>query len=243
MKAVKISGLNVVIIDDELNSRELLRRFLESYCQGVNVIGEAQSVQTGINLINSSNPDLVFLDIEMSGGTGFDILENFKEASFLTCFVTGYEQYAIKAIKVGAFDYLLKPVEIGELKAVVEKAKEVTMSKRENPSIIINESGRFMVIKTDDIIKVEVDGNYTFLYLEDNRRVISNEKLGHFEEILPESLFYRTHKSHIISLKHIVELKKSRTGSVTLSDKSIVPIASRRMKDFLERLEAYKSNF
>jgi len=244
MISKKDENINVVIIDDESNSRELLKTFLTSYCTNVHIVGEAEDVESGISIINKTMPDLLLLDIEMDGGTGFDILSEFRDAPFLTCFVTGYDQYAIKAIKAGAFDYLLKPVNIQEIKEVIKKAKKIFADKKESskPSLILNESGKYNIIKIDEIIKVEVDGNFSFLYLINNKRVISSEKLGYFEEILPSNMFYRTHKSHIINHNFIVEIEKGRTGNVKLSDKSIVPIASRRIKHFLEHLDAYKKS-
>ena len=113
--------LKSIVIDDERKSRQLLKTLIKEYCQGIEVVGDAASVSTGIEIINNENPDLIFLDIEMPGGDGFTLLETFKKANFLTCFVTGYSQYAIKAIKHGAFDYLLKPVEISELQLTVAK--------------------------------------------------------------------------------------------------------------------------
>jgi len=242
MKIDQSPNLKVIIIDDELNSRELLRTFLTSYCSDIDILGEAESVDSGLKLINRTQPDLLLLDIELDGGTGFDILSHLNNSSFLTCFVTGYDQYAIKAIKAGAFDYLLKPVNIQELKDMIEKAKNVISEQKEtkDPTLIINESGKYIIIKVEEIIKIEVDGNFSFLYLSDKKRIISSEKLGYFEEVLPKTCFYRTHKSHIVNLKFIKSVEKSRTGNVLLQDNTQIPVASRRMKSFMDHLKTYK---
>ena len=230
--------MKVLIIDDEINSRELLNTLLYRYCNGVTEVWKASSVATAIEKININKPDLVFLDIEMPGGNGFNLLDHFNKAEFLTCFTTGYESYAIKAIEYGAFGYLLKPIDLDRLKKLVDKAKGIIDSKEYTSSIILQETEKIHSIKEKDIIYLESEGNYCFLMLKDGSKVISSKNLSYFEEILSENLFYRTHKSFVINLSYISVVTEGRTGSATMSDGKVIPIASRRFKGFTHR---YKS--
>lgn len=235
--------LSVVIIDDEKNSRELLKKLLSKYCEQVEVLGMANSVSTGIHLLNNHNPDLLFLDIEMPGGTGFDLLENIKDASFETCFVTGYEKYAIKAIKHGAIDYLLKPVEISELKAAVAKCKKLKkeQSNARKKSIIVSDAEQYTVISIEKIVQIDVINNYTVIVLNKNKKVLSKERLNYFENILPPECFIRTHKSHIVNLNYVESLISGRSLSVNLKNGDKLPVAARRKKEFLLSFEQFNS--
>lgn len=238
-----MSTLNVIIIDDEKGSRELLNTLLENYCDNVNVLGMGESVDSGLNLINSSKPDLIFLDIEMPGGDGFTLLESLSDSSFDTCFVTGYKKYALKAIKHGCLDYLLKPVEISELKNVVTKAKEAKIKKQINKkeSLVINEGHKFTVVDIEDIICISTDNNYATIYLK-SETILSSDSLSNLMESLiknyPENCpFVRTHKSHIINLNHIQNFENGRTIIVNMSNNVNIPVAARRKKEFIEAFE------
>ncbi len=232
--------LRTVIIDDEKNSRELLRTFLQKYTEDVEIVDEAESIDTGIHIINKNKPDLVFLDIELTGGTGFELLDKLKETDFMCCFVTGYSEYAIKAIKYNAFDYLLKPLDKSELISVIDKAKSrVSHEEIPHKSLFINESGRIQIIEIDEIEFLAANGNYTIINMVDNKKVVSSESLVYFEDVLPCNAFCRIHKSHIIHLSQIKELEMGRTGTVFLNSGQSLPIASRRKKECLEKLKKY----
>ncbi len=235
--------LDIIIIDDEKNSREILRTFVGKYCDEVNIVGEASSVQNGLELLNNTNCDLIFLDIEMAGGTGFDLLDSFDKGKCLICFVTGYELYAIKAIKYGAFDYLLKPLNIQELKTVIAKAKEIILNKSKiQDQMMLNESGKIIVIEYDKIEYLTVNSNYTTIYKKTKKAILSSKNLSHFDSILPKSMFIRIHKSFIVNFREISEVKISRTGRLKLKSGVELSIASRRKKDFIDRLKTYIPN-
>jgi len=233
--------LKTVIIDDEKNSRELLRNFVENYCEDTLVIGEAQSIEEAKLLLSGINTDLIFLDIEMKGGTGFDLLDDVNELDALICFVTGYDEYAIRAIKYGAFDYLLKPVSIEELKNLIEKAKKHISENIENDTrqLVIADGSKLNMIQHSDIEYLLADGNYIFIYLDNGKRHISGDSLSHFENTLPKNMFVRTHKSCIVNLSAIKEVEFSRTGSILLKSGIELPVASRRKKVFIDSLNAF----
>ena len=233
--------MKTIIIDDERNSREILDSILKEYCEGVEVVGEAESVTSGIQVINNLQPDLIFLDIEMPGGDGFKILEAFEEANFLTCFVTGYEQYAIKAIKHGAFDYLLKPIDIDDLVIAVEKAKKILneQSQKQNQSLIISDGQRMWVVKQEDIIHIKAEDNYSILYLDNDEKIISSDSLNHYEGMLEEHGFFRSHKSHIINFKAVASVGKGRASTIKLKNGDTVALAARRKKSFYDLLKFF----
>lgn len=236
--------IDTIIVDDEKNSRELLSSFLKEYCSDINIVGKAKNVEEGHSLINEKKPKLIFLDIELSGGSGFDILDNIKATNVLTCFVTGYSEYAIKAIKYGAFDYILKPLDKEELVNVVKKAKKhLNNGENAKSSIVLYEGQKIIHIECADIEHIEVDGNYCIIHHKDKRKTLSGENLKHFNSILPEDEFSRIHKSYIIKLSEIKELEMKRTGLVTLKSGKTLPIASRRKKEFIKKLmEFMKEN-
>ena len=235
--------LNAIIVDDEQNSRELLNNLISRYTQGVNILGEADSVRSGIDLINQTKPDIVFLDIEMPGGDAFDLLSKFKESNFLTCIVSGYDKYAIKAIKYGAFDYILKPLEITELQSCIRKAiiHRETQKPSQYDSLILQEADNYWVIDIEDIICVEAADNYVTIHVENDRQIISSKTLSYFESVLPTELFNRIHKSHIINVSKIISIQDGRSPLAILKCGRELNVATRRKKEFFEHFRMFQS--
>lgn len=222
--------MKALIIDDERHSRELLSTLLGKYCTHITKIKLAASVELAIPIINEMEPDIVFLDIEMPQHSGFDLLDILTQVSFLTCFVTGYEQYAIKAIKYGAFDYILKPVNIDELINVVAKAEKTTKAPRINtPSLMIKSTNRIDVVQLQKILYLKAVGNYTDFYLSNNDTVSSAKKIGEYESLLPDSQFFRTHRSYIVNISSVVNLSSTRTGEIILKNGDALPVSSRKL--------------
>lgn len=236
--------VKAVIIDDEINSRELLTTLLEKYCDGVNVAGSGTNVLEGINLINAVKPDLIFLDIEMPDGTGFDLLDTLSNANYLTCFTTGYDKYAIKAIEYGAFGYILKPIDIEALRKVISKAqnqlKVSTARPEDSQTIIINDQDNFWVLQYDEIINIESAGNYSLVYTVESKKLLCHNTLNQLEEGLESNNFFRCHRSHIVNLKYINSVENGRTGTAILTNDLVVPIANRRLKEFKKAISALK---
>ena len=248
---LKTEKTNAVIIEDETNSRELLANMLQNYCNSIEVVGEAHDVKTGIAVIQKYNPDVIFLDIEMPGGDGFKILDAFPIVAFQVIFVTGYDEYAIKAIKYSALDYILKPIDLEELKNAIKKIIPSTSDKRQNikflqsslkkrqkepDKLILPGNKRHVVVPFNQIIKIIANGNYAEFFLEGNKIRISSYSLAHYESILPEGRFLRIHKSHLINLQKVTTYQSGRGGKVFLSDGSSLDIAARKKSAFVRML-------
>ncbi len=207
--------LTAIIIDDEQKGRIALRQKLQDYCTAVQLTGEAENGEDGIRLIEKNKPDIVFLDIEMPRMDGFEMLHRLPEKKFHLIFTTAYDQYAIKAFKVAAFDYLLKPIDIEELKSAVSKIYNQSPVNTEKKLVILEQSldsknifskiaiptlDGLLFFNIGDIIHLEASSNYTTIYFKDHPKLTASKTLKDFEELLPAHIFFRTHHSHIINL-------------------------------------------
>lgn len=226
--------MRIVVVDDERNSRELMKTLLAMYCNEVN-IKTASDVLSAVDTINSFKPHLIFLDIELKGETGFSVLKKFKDASFLVCFATGYVEYALQAANSHAFGYLVKPIDIEELKEVVNRARN-KIKDLPDPSqlntILIQEAADYWVIDTAMISYIVSEDSYNFLYKVDGEKILTTKSLSYYEDILPENMFYRSHRSAILNFSFIKQIKEARTGKATMKDGREIPIANRRSKEF-----------
>lgn len=243
--------VKVVIIDDEKNGRDIVKQYLSFYCDDIDVIGEANSVESGFELLSKQTPDIVFLDIQMPDGTGFNLLEKLPQRNFKVIFVTAYDQFALKAIKFSASDYILKPVEPDEFVEAVERVKSelanqnqtnddridalLSISKKNDfTKIGLPTSEGIQFVKVDDIVRCEADGPYTQVFLSTGERVMVSKNLKIYEDLFANSNFIRVHKSHLINTSYIDKYMNSGGdgGSVAMADGSIVEV-SRRKKDEL----------
>ncbi len=246
--------MRTLIVDDEVNARQLVRNILEMYCDKVEIVGEAVDVKDAVKKIKSLKPDLCLLDIQMPDGTGFDLLKKCKPLNFDFIFITAFEQYAIKAIKMSALDYIVKPINTNELVQAVEKASErqeeafVGEQKLDNyiqnlqrdpgeKRIMMNTLDALYSIKVKDIIRCEADKNYTEIFLASQKKLVISKTLKEFEEMLVESGFFRTHQSHLINISFIESFEKGLSGVAVLADGSKIPVSSRRKESFLQLLE------
>ena len=239
--------LKAIIIDDEENGRISLRRKLETYCPEVEVVAEAGSAEQGIELIDQHNADIVFLDIEMPKLNGFDMLERVSPFTFHLIFTTAHDHYAIDAIRSNAFDYLLKPVDIEELKRAVariirlkEKSSEEvmivahkTILQGVNRIIIPTMEGR-LFLDTSVIMHIEAQNNYSIFYLRDQPKITVSKTLKEIEEILPAGYFFRIHHSHVINLNFVKKYVKGNGGHVELQDGTLLDVSRRKKDDFLK---------
>jgi len=241
--------MKAVIIDDENSSRQVLRDMLEKYCIDVSILGEASGCKEGVELIQEVKPELVFLDIQMPDGTGFNLLEEFESPSFDVVFVTAFDQYAIKAIKFSALDYLLKPINPQDLIKAVEKFKQKSSTgdinkrldvlmqnlgegKGKPKKIILSTAEGYHVVNPDDIVRCQSDSYYTNFYFVDGKRIIVSKTLKDFEEMLTDFGFVRSHKSHLVNIKYIKSFLRVDGGCIVLSDGTEVPV-SRRKRDYI----------
>jgi two-component system, LytTR family, response regulator len=247
--------IKALIVDDEPNAREVLGRLLGAFCPEVEIVGMAGTVTDGFMMIQQLKPELLFLDVEMQGETGFDLVQRFQNPHFKVVFVTAYDQYALKAIKFSALDYLMKPVNNVELVNAVQKARQYVQSKthfdnlqnlittlknpldRKNKIAISTQSGIEM-IEIDNIVRCEASGSYTTLYLNDQRRIVSSRDLKSYQELLEDYNFFRVHDSHLIAYFHVQKVLNEDGGVVITSSNERIPISRRRKSDFQDWLKA-----
>jgi two-component system LytT family response regulator len=243
-----------VIIDDEINNCENLKELIHQYCKEIEIVGQANSAVDGFSLIKQCSPQLVFLDIQMPGGTGFDLLERLQPTSFEVIFVTAYDQYAIKAIRLCAIDYLLKPINILDLKAAVHRAIIAISNKKpsqgiskmldnaqngfENLTIALPTSERVIYVKVSEIIRCLGDNNYTTVYLNSGESILVSKTLKEYEELLAESSFLRVHQSHLINFKYVRSYEKQDGGYLKMTDGSSISISRQRKQSVLNKLNS-----
>ena len=245
--------IRTVLVDDETDSIRVLERLLETHCPKVSIVGKASGVESGLEIIQASKPDLLFLDIEMTQGNAFDLLNKLKPLNFLVIFVTAFADYAIRCFKYSALDYLLKPIDIDELVSAVGRAAERLQEKnltdqlkvfqenigtyqlyQQKLAVPIPTGLMFVVIK--DIIRLEAKGSYTVIHLQNKEQLLTTRNIKEYEMMLPESIFFRAHNSHIINLLQIKKYHKGRGGSVIMEDGSAIDVASRRREEFIRRM-------
>ncbi len=237
--------LKAIIVEDEANSREILRNYLQKYCPKVNLLGEASSIQEGLKLIEENTLDLVFLDVEMPFGNAFDLLEKVPDRNFETVFVTAYNQYAIDALNNHAAYYLMKPINIDELVKAVDyvaeiKEKEAQISdtvltpkiNKVESKITIPQQDGFQVLNVANILYCKADDNYTEIYLE-NKKIVVSKTLKYFEEALSPFSFARIHKSFLVNVNEIVKYRKGKGGSVVLSNGKEIIVSASKKKELL----------
>lgn len=240
--------IKAIIIDDEPNCCEILATLLERYCPQVKVADICYSGQAAVNSIVEMDPDIVFLDIEMPNMNGFELLEKLQSVHFKLIFTTSYDQYAIKAIRFSALDYLLKPIDREELQNAVKKAMleldrpmpqqfEVLMQKLKktgngNQKIALPTMEGLQLIAIDQIISCASDRNYTSIYLKQKQKMLISRPLKEMEELLEDYSFLRVHHSYLVNLKEISKYIRGEGGYLVMSDGSIVDI-SRSKKDLL----------
>ena len=242
--------IKAIIIDDEHSGRQSLQQALGQYCPDVEILQSCESPETGITAIRIQKPDLVFLDVQMPNLSGFDVLQKLSPIDFEVIFVTSYDQYAIKAIKFSAIDYLLKPVDVDDLIHAVQRARENLQKngkQQRYQSVLHNinyASGKIEKLavptlegidffRTDDIIYCEADGSYTTLYMAGHQKQVISKNLKDFENLLTNSGFCRVHNSHLINMGHIQKYIKGDGGYVILTDNHHVDISRRRKDIFL----------
>lgn len=231
--------LTAVIVDDELHGRENLRMILENYCPEIEVTGIAASVTEALTLAGKLSPQVVFLDINMPVLDGFDFLELTPDRTFLTVFVTAYNEYGINAVKAGAAEYLLKPIDIRELKKTVTKLlalNEKNGTPLPTPSfdkIIVPETNGFSVLNVDEIVRFEAEGSYCYIFTADGKKATVSRTLSDFEKSLPAGVFCRVHRSSLINLDLVKEYSVIDGGTVTMTDGTRIEVSRRKTNYFI----------
>ncbi len=241
-----------IIIDDETNNQELISNLLNSYTENIQVVAIADSVETAYHAIIEHQPDLIFLDIQMPDGTGFDLLKKFDKINFKVIFVTAHQEYAIEAFKYSAIDYLLKPLSPANLILAVKKVEEsisgeeinlklktllsnISEPLKNKKKIVLKTMERIYSVDINDIIRFESDGGYSKVYLLDGKRIMVSRTMKEFEDMLLDVNFLRVHNSHLINMNHLYCFEKTE-GHVVMKDDSIVPVSNRKREQLLELL-------
>ena len=251
-------ALQVFIIDDEQNARNNLKIILEEYCPQVQVIGEAGSAEEARTFLKTHNPDLLFLDINMPNEDGFELLESIENKTFSVIFITAHNQFALKALKAGAVDYIEKPIDIEELQKAVSKIKSGNKENRDlnyemikqlllenkddsrSDTIAVPTLSGYEIIKAKDIVHLKADESYTIIYLADGKKCMSSMTIARYERVLDKGTFFRVHKSHIINTRHHLKEFNRHEGNVAIMDNGeAIPVARRKLSNFIATIKTF----
>lgn len=247
--------IKAIIIDDEQMAREALFNVLNREHSDITVVGQAANVAQGYEQIVELSPSLVFLDIMMPDGSGFDLLRRFPKANFKVVFVTAFDNFTIEALRFSAFDYLLKPINTHELAFALERFRETVSQpddlstkletfftnldeqERDKKKIILKTTNSIHLVPIGSVIRCEADANYTLFHFTNQPKLLISKPLKHFEEMLEEYGFLRVHQSHLINLRHLVRIDKVDGGTIVLTDNTSVPISVRKRDQVFKLLE------
>lgn len=253
-------AIKTIIIDDEQNARENLKLILADFCKDVNVIGEADSAVSARKIIAKHKPDLLFLDINMPNEDGFELLASIKNKNFSVIFITAHNQFALKALKAGAIDYIEKPIDVEDLQIAVSKINvktgvdvDFTMiktllaeykneSKAESKAetIAVPTLSGYEILKAEDIVHLEADESYTRIFLADGTKCISSMTIARYEKVLDNNTFFRVHKSHIINTRHHLKEFNRHDGNLAIMDTGeMIPVARRKLSGFISAIKTF----
>lgn len=250
------ASLDCIIVDDENTSRETLKMLLQFHLPHVNVVAEADSIFTAQKAVSEHHFDILFLDINMPSGSGFSLLESLDKIDFDVIFVTAHEDYAIKAIRYSAMDYLLKPVDPELLKSAVGRCAENPRSSLQTPEleliaqyirkrsytgdkILLSTNSGYRVIDLHDIIRCEGEGSYTTIHLTNGEKILESKTLKYFESLFDSDMFFRSYQSHLINLSHITEYKTGRGGTIKMSDHQELKVSREKKKALIDRMKRH----
>lgn len=245
--------LRAVIIDDIDSIRIKNTELITRYCPNVAIMAEAVDVKSGVEIIKKFLPDLVFLDVEMPDGTGFDLLQQLKPINFKVIFITGFQDFAIRAFRFSAIDYLLKPLDPADLVDAVKKAEE-TLHKEaleikfgtlftniERPKnlqkLVLKTNEKLYSVNVQDIVHCESEKNYTTFYFIDGLKLVVSTTLKEYETLLTPHGFFRAHQSHLINMLYFDHFIKADGGSIVMKNKTRIPLASRKKEEFMNLVD------
>jgi len=252
-------AIRTLIIDDEQHARENLKLIINDFCPDLQIVAEAGSADQARTLISELNPDLLFLDINMPNEDGFELLESIENKAFSVIFITAHNQFAMKALKAGAIDYIEKPIDIEDLQAAVAKvAESVSLTstnidfgmikqllndyKSENKAttIAVPTLSGYDIIKAKDIVHLEADESYTRIFLVDGKKCVSSMTIAKYEKVLDPSTFFRVHKSHIINTRYHLKEFNRHEGNVAIMDTGeAIPVARRKLSGFIDAIKTF----
>jgi two-component system LytT family response regulator len=234
--------IKAVIIDDESRSIQSLLVLLENYFPAVKVVGTAASALDAVSLVFNEKPEVVFLDINMPGHNGFDVLDRIQSLPLKIVFTTAHKEYAIQAIKKGAFDYLLKPIDVDDLRKCIDRLTETP--KTDEPragtsgsTIQIHVKEGVLFVQTSEIVRLKANGSYTDIYLDHNKKITTSKVLKEYENVLPPAHFYRCHNSHIVNLNKVEKLLNEDGYFVEFRDGSRAEVSRKNKDELLEKMK------
>lgn len=244
--------LKALIVEDEEKSRQTLTKMLEDFCEHVSLKGACGNVNDAIKLIDKNNPDVVFLDIELPGRSGFELLEHYDNLPFEVIFTTAYNNFAIKAFKLSAIDYILKPINLDELRNALDKVREKQELVRKSQQLkVLKENIQnvfekislptmdgLVFVDLEDIIRCEAQNNYTKFYLKNQENHLVSKTLKNYEDVLTDFKFFRVNRGDIINLKYIKKLQKGRRMQIIMADGSQLILSDSRKEEFLQTIGA-----
>jgi two-component system, LytTR family, response regulator len=231
---------NLAIIEDDKSERESIRNIISQYFDNIDIVGEADSVARGLELISNKKPEILILDIHLKDGDSFELLQKIRPLDFYIIWLTAHEEYAIKAFKISAIDYLLKPYKSLQLADAIKKATDIialdkhlvkletlihNISSAAPRQIVIHTTDAFFVVNTSDIIRCMADNNYTHIFLENGKKIVVSKPLKKYEELLSDSGFCRVHQSHLVNMNKITHFKRAEKSSITLKNSEIIPVS------------------
>jgi two-component system LytT family response regulator len=244
--------IKAILIDDIEQARITLKRDLQEYAPEIEVIGEASGVVEGAKLLRKVQPDIVFLDIQMQDGSGFDLLDVLPQIPFKIIFITASDAHAIKAFRYAAIDYLLKPVDPDELTQALARFKEQqtdeqakykllndSLKNHHKPSerLALHSQDKIHIVSIADIVRCESSVNYTIFYFADNKEMVVTKTLKEFEDLLSEQKFFRVHHSHLVNARYIREFVKSEGGHLIMNNGAMVPVSTRKRAEVIKMLD------
>ncbi len=249
--------LRTIVVDDEPDARGFITSIAAEYCPAVDIVGTAGDIREGVEKIGSLKPDLVFLDVEMPHGTGFDLLTEFPEKDFDVIFITAFNHYAIQAIRFSAVDYILKPININEFIAAVDKVvrKRAVSHDRGNDNVkallenlrsgmpsrlAIPTSDGMEYINPKEIIRLEAERSYSWFFMTGNRKILVSRHLKEFQELLDDRYFFRPHNSYLINLKFVKKFIRRDGGYIEMLDGAQIPVSRTRRELFLAQMARFK---
>jgi two-component system, LytTR family, response regulator len=245
--------IKTIIIEDDEILRKGLQQMLQLYAPNFEVIGEAETVTNALTQLTNLQPDVVFLDIMLIGGTGFDVLKNYQEKNgfpkFHVVFITAFEEYAIKAFRMSALDYLLKPIDPDELKEVIAKIEKTKAPSQESFDLLIEQLGKqktskkialstaegIHVVQVDDIVYAQSDSNYTTIVLNNTKQIIVSKPLKEYEELLVDKGFLRIHQSYLVNTSYVQFFDKIE-HTLQLNTNAVLPVASRKKELLMQTI-------
>lgn len=246
--------IKAAIIDDDIHSTEMLCGLIKECCTSISIVSVAHDVEEGARDILLHNPDVVFLDVEMPGGTGFDMLEMLQNRNFEVVFVTAHNKYAIQAIKHSALDFLLKPYDPVEFVKTINRIKantrnnsmniDVLLENLNHPTpkkLVVSSSKGFEYIPVEEIVRMESERSYARIFLQNKRIIMVSKCLNEYQNMLDKNVFFRVHNSHLINLNHVIKYYRTDGGFIEMSDCAQIPISRSKKEVFINVMQKFVS--